>query len=224
MGGRGAGGALRRLPRLARRIRCHGGLGRRSPGGDRGGDGTGVPGRRERHRHCGGATGTVRRARRPGADPGGADLRHAGPARGRGRFADRVRACAVRRRSEARGRRARIRRAGARAGPVRARVERVARPLRIGESVFGKIVTAVTPRAVTVPVAALVPTAGGESFQVFVVDSEQVAHVRPVTVGGRSETMAEITFGLHAGEVVVTNGAYGVADGAKILRAAPGPR
>ncbi len=111
-----------------------------------------------------------------------------------------------------------------RAVPVRARVERVARPLRIGESVFGKIVTAVTSRAVTVPVAALVPTAGGESFQVFVVDSEQIAHVRPVTVGGRSETVAEITFGLHAGEVVVTNGAYGVADGAKILRAAPGPR
>ena len=111
-----------------------------------------------------------------------------------------------------------------RAVPVRARVERVARPLRIGESVVGTIVTAVTPRAVTVPVAALVPTAGGESFQVFVVDSEQIAHVRSVTVGGRSETVAEITFGLHAGEVVVTNGAYGVADGTKILRAAPGPR
>src|SRR2546430_2305648 len=91
-----------------------------------------------------------------------------------------------------------------RAVPVHARVERVARPLRIGESVVGTIVTAVTPRAVTVPVAALVPTAGGESFQVFVVDSEQIAHVRSVTVAGRSETVAEITFRLHAGEVVVT--------------------
>src|SRR5207247_9710933 len=67
-----------------------------------------------------------------------------------------------------------------RAVPVRARVERVARPLRIGESVVGTIVTAVTPRAVTVPGAALVPTAGGEGFQVFVVDSEQLAHVRAV--------------------------------------------
>src|SRR5438105_3099838 len=116
MGGRGAGGALRRLQRLARRIRCHGGLGRRSPGGDRGGDGTAVPGRRERHRHRGAATGAVRRARRPGPDPGGADLRHARPARGRGRFADRVRARAVRRRGQERGRRTRKRRAGARPG------------------------------------------------------------------------------------------------------------
>jgi len=75
------------------------------------------------------------------------------------------------------------------------------------------------PRAVTVPVAALVPAAGGEGFQVFVVDSEQVAHVRPVTVGGRSEVVAEIVAGLAAGEVVVTNGAYGIADGARVARA-----
>jgi len=111
-----------------------------------------------------------------------------------------------------------------RAVPVRARVERVARPLRIGESVVGTIVTAVTPRAVTVPVAALVPAADGEGFQVFVVDSGQVAHVRPVTVGGRSETVAQIASGVQPGEVVVTNGAYGVTDGAKIVRAAPPPR
>src|SRR5204863_356557 len=73
--------------------------------------------------------------------------------------------------------------------------------------------------AVTVPVAALVPAAGGEGFQVFVVDSSDVVHVRPVTVGGRSEGVAEIVAGLAAGEVVVTNGAYGVADGARIARA-----
>ena len=106
-----------------------------------------------------------------------------------------------------------------RAVAVRARLRHPVRPLRIGESVFGRIVTAVAPRAVTVPVAALVPAAGGEGFQVFVVDSEQVAHVRPVTVGGRSETVAEITSGLRAGEVVVTSGAYGIADGARIARA-----
>jgi len=111
-----------------------------------------------------------------------------------------------------------------RAVAVRARLRHPVRPLRIGEAVFGSIVTGVAPRAVTVPVAALVPAAGGEGFQVFVVDSERVAHVRPVTVGGRSETVAEIAFGLQAGEVVVTNGAYGVADGAKILQAAPPSR
>jgi len=105
-----------------------------------------------------------------------------------------------------------------RAVAVRARLVRPARPLRIGESVSGKIVTAVHPRAVIVPIAALVPV--GDGFQVFVVDSAGVAHARPVTVGGRSEALAEILTGLKAGEMVVTTGAYGVEDGAKIVRPA----
>ena len=104
-----------------------------------------------------------------------------------------------------------------RAVTVRARLVRPARPLRIGESVSGKIATAVHPRAVTVPAAALVPA--GDGFQVFVVDSAGVAHARPVTVGGRSEGLAEILAGLKSGETVVTTGAYGVEDGAKIERA-----
>jgi RND family efflux transporter MFP subunit len=102
-----------------------------------------------------------------------------------------------------------------RAVAVRASVRRPARPLRIGESVFGKIVTAVHARAVTIPVAALVPA--GDGFQVFVVDSAGIAHARPVTVGARSESLVEIVTGLAAGETVVTAGAYGVEDGAKII-------
>ena len=105
-----------------------------------------------------------------------------------------------------------------RAVAVRARVPRTTRPLRIGEAVSGRIVTAVHPHAVTVPVAALVP-GGGDGFQVFVVDSGGVAHTRPVTVGARTEALVEILAGLEAGETVVTTGAYGVADGAQILRA-----
>ncbi len=102
--------------------------------------------------------------------------------------------------------------------PLRARIERPARPLRIGESVFGRIVTALHPRAVTVPIAALVPIAGQDGFQVFVVDNAGVAHARPVTVGARSETLAEIVTGLSGGETVVTTGAYGVEDGVRIGR------
>src|SRR5881409_614591 len=49
-----------------------------------------------------------------------------------------------------------------RAVTVRARLQSPGRPLRIGESVFGRITTAVRPHAVTVPVAALVPTGEGE--------------------------------------------------------------
>jgi RND family efflux transporter MFP subunit len=103
-----------------------------------------------------------------------------------------------------------------RAVAVRTRLRHPARPLRIGESVFGRIVTAVEGHAVTIPIAALVPTAGGEGFQVFVVDSQHVAHARPVVVAGRTEAVAEIVSGLQVGEVVVTTGAYGVVEGARI--------
>jgi cobalt-zinc-cadmium efflux system membrane fusion protein len=102
-----------------------------------------------------------------------------------------------------------------RAVSIRARVSRsAARALRIGESVFGRIVTDVHPDAVTVPVDALVPE--GDAYHVFVVDSAGIAHVRDVKVGGRSEAKAEILDGVAPGERVVTTGAYGVTDSAKI--------
>ncbi len=88
------------------------------------------------------------------------------------------------------------------------------RPLRIGESVSGRIITGVHADAVTVPVEALVPD--GEGFRVYVVDTAGIAHGRPVVVGGRSEARAEIVRGLAAGERVVTTGAYGVTDSVKI--------
>jgi RND family efflux transporter MFP subunit len=104
-----------------------------------------------------------------------------------------------------------------RAVAVRARIARPVRPLRIGESVYGRIVTAVHPQAVAVPVDALVPD--GEGYRVFVVDGGGIAHARTVTVGARTEALAEIVAGLTAGETVVTRGAYGVEDGARIGRA-----
>ena len=101
-----------------------------------------------------------------------------------------------------------------RAVAVRARLAQPARALRIGESVFGRIVTGVNPRAVVVPVEALVPE--GDSYRVYVVDSSGIAHARAVTVGGRSETLVEILSGVAAGETVVTTGAYGVQDSSQI--------
>ena len=49
--------------------------------------------------------------------------------------------------------------------------------------------------------------------------SEQLG--RPVTVGARKDGVAEITNGLSGGETVVTYGAYGVEDGAKIVPKKP---
>jgi len=106
-----------------------------------------------------------------------------------------------------------------RAVEVRARVVRSGRPLKIGEAVYGRIAVGTHPRAVSVPLEALVPE--GETFKVFVVDSAGLAFGHAVTVGARTDSLAEITSGLRGGETVVTYGAYGVSDSAKIVPARP---
>jgi cobalt-zinc-cadmium efflux system membrane fusion protein len=100
---------------------------------------------------------------------------------------------------------------------VRVEAPTTRRPLRFGETVFGAITVASHPNAIVVPLEALVPE--GEEFKVFVVDANGVAHERDVKVGGRSATSAEILEGLHAGERVVTYGAYGVEDSTRIAPA-----
>ena len=98
---------------------------------------------------------------------------------------------------------------------VRAVAPATRRTLRIGETVFGRITVTTRAAAVVVPLDALVPE--GEGYRVFVVDAGGFAHARPVKVGGRTDQVAEITDGLRAGERVVTYGAYGVADGARVV-------
>ena len=46
--------------------------------------------------------------------------------------------------------------------------------------------------------------------------SSGMALARAVTIGGRTETLVEILSGVVAGETVVTTGAYGVQDSARI--------
>ena len=103
---------------------------------------------------------------------------------------------------------------------VRVHVTGSTRGLRLGETLSGRVMVGITVNAITVPIAALVPA--GEGFRVFVVDSFGVAHVREVTVAGKDELRAHITAGLAAGERVVTKGAYGMDEGARI--AAKGTR
>ena len=100
---------------------------------------------------------------------------------------------------------------------VRVQAPATRRPLRISETLYGQIAVAVHPNAITVPLEALVPD--GEDFKVFVVDAANTAHERKVSVGGRTDKIAEITDGLSPGERVVTYGAYGVSDSAKIVPA-----
>lgn len=108
----------------------------------------------------------------------------------------------------------------ARGVAVRVQAPTTRRPLRIGETIFGAIAVGMRPNAIVVPTEALVPS--GEDFKVFVVDASGVAHERPVKVGGRSDVGVEIVDGLKAGERIVTYGAYGVSDSAKVQSLAPG--
>ena len=78
-----------------------------------------------------------------------------------------------------------------------------------------RITVGVHPAAVTVPAVALVPD--GEAYRVYVVDSGGTAHVREVDVGARQDSLVELRHGVAAGEVVVTEGAYGVEDGARVV-------
>jgi len=103
---------------------------------------------------------------------------------------------------------------------IRVQAPTTRRPLRIGETVFGAITVAARPSAIVIPADALVPE--GDEFKVFVVDGTGVAHERDVKVGGRNNTGVEILEGLQAGERVVTYGAYGVQDSAKVVQLAPG--
>jgi RND family efflux transporter MFP subunit len=107
---------------------------------------------------------------------------------------------------------------------VQARVELRSRTttVRIGQTLFGRIMVAEHDRAVVVPLEALVPT--GEGFKVFVVDAEGIAVSRAVQIGGRTDHAAWITGGVKEGERIVTVGAYGVDDSTKVVTAEGGGR
>ncbi len=98
---------------------------------------------------------------------------------------------------------------------VRVRAATTKRPLRVGETIYGEITLATRDNAVVAPIESLVPD--GDGFKVFVVDQSGVAHAHPVTVGGRTDKVAEIKSGLTGGETVVTYGAYGLDDGVKVV-------
>ena len=105
-----------------------------------------------------------------------------------------------------------------RAVQVRVSVTSPRRALRLGESVYGVIAVETRPDAVVVPAEALVPGDTPGSYTVFVVDGSGTARTREVAVGGRTERSVEILRGLRGGETVVTQGAFGLQDSAKVAR------
>jgi RND family efflux transporter MFP subunit len=104
---------------------------------------------------------------------------------------------------------------GTRTVAVRVTTTRLLRTLRIGESVNGSIALTANLAAILVPQAAVVPD--GDEFRVFILDSAGVAHARTVEVGARRAGRIEITSGLVAAERIVTDGAYQVDDGTRVI-------
>ena len=104
---------------------------------------------------------------------------------------------------------------------IRVTVSSPKRPLRLGESVYGDIAVETRPHAVVVPVEALVPGDDPGSYKVFVVDAKGTAIAHEVKIGGRTATKVEIIEGLNGGEKIVAQGAFGVADSAKVERIGP---
>ena len=87
--------------------------------------------------------------------------------------------------------------------------------LKLGSTVQVSIEAGEDKNAVVVPASAILSTGeGGE--KVMVVTSDSRAHDRPVQVGIRTAEEAEITDGLNGGEQVITSGALGLDDGAKV--------
>ncbi len=100
-----------------------------------------------------------------------------------------------------------------RAVPIRVRVASTVRPLRMGETLTGRIAGSALQSAVSIPASALVPDSSG--FRVYVVRNG-VAFATTVNVGARGDSLVQITKGLAAGETVVTLGAYGLEDSSKV--------
>jgi len=93
--------------------------------------------------------------------------------------------------------------------------------LRPGSSVRLSIIAQAISDALVIPIASLLTTPDGATT-VMVISDDQHAHQQTVKVGVRQDEKAQVTEGLKEGQRVVTAGAYGLPDNAKVtVEAAP---
>ena len=86
--------------------------------------------------------------------------------------------------------------------------------LLVGTSVHLSVVVAKIKNAIVIPSESVVTA--GDATAVMVVDKDNHAHQRPVTLGARQRDKVEVLRGLNPGEVIVTVGAYGLPDKAEV--------
>lgn len=94
--------------------------------------------------------------------------------------------------------------------------------LRPGTTASVAILKNTIPEALSVPASALLTDPSGGT-SVMVVGADNKAHEADVTAGIRADGRVQILSGLQPGQRVVTQGAYGLADGTQIKIEAPAP-
>ena len=86
---------------------------------------------------------------------------------------------------------------------------------KVGTPVHVSIQSRTVENALQIPAVGIVPAQDG-STSVMVVGSDGAAHKRAVTVGIRTKESAQILNGITAGDMVITEGSYGLEDGTKV--------
>jgi RND family efflux transporter MFP subunit len=95
------------------------------------------------------------------------------------------------------------------------KVDNKAGTLKVGTPVKVSITGRTVEQALKIP-AASVLTAQDGSKSVMVVGSDGAAHRKPVTLGIADGEDVQITEGVSKSDTVITTGAYGLEDGAKV--------
>lgn len=101
------------------------------------------------------------------------------------------------------------------------RVENPGGRFKAGTPVRSSITGRVIPNAIKIPLAAVLTATDG-SKSVMVVGSGGAAKKIPIQTGITDGDDIQITQGLNGSETVITQGAYGLDDGAKVTIAKPG--
>lgn len=84
-------------------------------------------------------------------------------------------------------------------------------------NVFGAVAFAVgSSRGVTVPQSAVLFVEGAQSGTVMVVDAKHIAHQREIESGTVVDGKVQVLKGVAPGELIVTEGGYGLPDGSEV--------
>jgi RND family efflux transporter MFP subunit len=95
------------------------------------------------------------------------------------------------------------------------KIDNKAGALKVGTPVKVSITGRTVAQAWKIPASSIL-TAQDGSKSVMVVGADGTAHRKPVTLGLQDAEDVQITSGLAPGDLVITGGAYGLDDGAKV--------